>query len=88
MFGKIIDMEDDYIIIENAAHKLDANYLNFHVVFPESNRLVVGEIINMTDQKIKVVLVGEIRNSIFTPNVFRNLILIQYQDWFIKVNWS
>ena len=71
MFGKIIDIQDDYLLLENASHKLDANYLNFHVIFPENNRSVVGEIVNMNENTIKVVLVGEIRDNVFTPNVFR-----------------
>ena len=71
MFGKLLDIQDDYILLENASHKLDVNYLNFHVIFPENNRSVVGEIVNMNENTIKVVLVGEIRDNVFTPNVFR-----------------
>ena len=71
MFGKILDIEDTYVTIENAAHKLDANYLNFHVVFPENTRAVVGEIISMNEQIIKVFLVGEIRNNVFMSGVLK-----------------
>ena len=71
MFGKLLDIQDDYVLLENASHKLDVNYLNFHVIFPENNRSVVGEIVNMNENTIKVVLVGEIRDNVFTPNVFR-----------------
>ena len=71
MFGKTISMEDAYVVIENALHKLDVNYLNFHVVFPENNRSVVGEIVSMSEDIIKVFLVGEIRNNVFTSGVLR-----------------
>lgn len=71
MFGKIINIEDMYVTLENAAKKLDANYLNFHVVFPENNRSVVGEIISMNENIIKVFLVGEIRNNEFKSGVLR-----------------
>ncbi len=71
MFGKILSIEEDFILIENASHKLDVNYLNFHVIFPENNRSVVGEIVNMNEQTIKVILVGEIKNDVFVSNVFK-----------------
>ncbi len=71
MFGKILNIEDAYVTLENASHKLDANYLNFHVVFPENNRAVVGEIISMNEQTIKVFLVGEINNGVFTSGVIK-----------------
>ena len=71
MFGKIIDMEDMYVTIENALHRLDANYLNYHVVFAESNRLVVGEIISMNENIIKIFLVGEIKNNVFSSGVLK-----------------
>jgi len=71
MFGKILDIEDNYVTIENATHNLDANYLNFHVVFPESNRSVVGEIISMNTDIIKIFLVGEIKNNIFSSGFLK-----------------
>ena len=71
MFGRILDMEDMYVTLENATHKLDANYLNYHVVFPENNRSVVGEIISMSEEAIKIFLVGEIRNNEFKSGVLR-----------------
>ena len=71
MFGKIIDIYDNYVIIENATHKLDVNYVNFHVVFPENDRSVVGEIVGMNENEIKVFLVGEIKNDRFSSGVLR-----------------
>ena len=71
MFGKILDIEDMYVTLQNASHKLDANYLNYHVVFPENNRSVVGEIISMNENIIKVFLVGEIRNNEFKSGVLK-----------------
>ena len=71
MFGKIIDIDGNNVIIENALHKLEANYVNYHLVFPESDRLIVGEIISMNLDTIKVFLIGEIRNNKFIANVFK-----------------
>lgn len=71
MFGKIIDIYEDYVIVENATHKLDVNYMNYHVVFPENGRLVVGEIVSMNENEIKIFLVGEIRNDKFNAGVIK-----------------
>ena len=71
MFGKIIDIYEDYVIVENATHKLDINYMNYHVVFPENGRLVVGEIVSMNENEIKIFLVGEIRNDKFNAGVIK-----------------
>ena len=71
MFGTIIDIYDNYVIIENATHKLEVNYVNFHVVFPENDRSVVGEIVGMNENEIKVFLVGEIKNDRFSSGVLR-----------------
>ena len=42
MFGKIKSIVNNYVILENVSDKLEVNYLNYHVVFPENNRMVVG----------------------------------------------
>jgi uncharacterized protein len=73
MFGKIISIEDNYVILENASKKMEANYLNYHVVFPENDRSVVGEIVSINDEQIKIFLVGEIRNNVFTSGVLKKL---------------
>ena len=71
MFGKILDIDDNYVILENASHKLEVNYVNYHVVFPENDRSVVGEIVGMNEDEIKVFLVGEIRNDKFSSGVLK-----------------
>ena len=71
MFGKITSIEDKIVLIENIAQKLEANYINYHVVFPEADRKVVGEIISINATEIKVMLVGEIRNDIFSAGVLK-----------------
>src|SRR5574344_332498 len=71
MFGKIIDIKGNYVIIENLSKKMEANYLNFHIVFPENDRLVVGEIVGIDEKIIKIFLVGEIRNNVFSSGVLK-----------------
>lgn len=71
MFGKIINIDDNFITMENLSKEAQANYLNIHVVFPEENRLVVGEILRIDNEVIDVMLVGEIRNNNFTSGVIK-----------------
>lgn len=71
MFGKIKSIVNNYVILENVSDKLEVNYLNYHVVFPENNRMVVGEIVGITENEIKVFLVGEIRNDSFIAGVIK-----------------
>ena len=55
MFGKIKSIEANYVVVENTSEKLEVNYLNYHVVFPEKNRGVVGEIVGIdenNDEKV------------------------------------
>lgn len=71
MFGKILEIKDNIVILENNSKKIETNYLNLHIVFPEEQRKVVGEIISMTDKEIRVLLVGEIVNDRFFPGVIK-----------------
>lgn len=69
MFGKIIEIDDTNVIVENASGKLEVNYLNYHVIFEEESRKVVGEIIKMNDEKVTIFLVGEIKDDVFSPGI-------------------
>ena len=65
MFGEIIDVYDNYVILENKSRTIDSNYLNLHVIFNDSNRQIVGEIISIDKQSIKILLIGEIKDDKF-----------------------
>ena len=71
MFGKITEIIDNYVYVENSTHELKNNILNIHVVFPEANHRVVGEVLSVNVDVIKIFLVGEIRNGVFFPGVMR-----------------
>ena len=71
MFGKIISIEDNKVVLENAIQNLEANYINYHVVFSENDRSIVGEIISINKTEISIMLVGEIRNNVFTSGVLK-----------------
>ena len=71
MFGKIIEINGNSCIVENISHVTHSELMNCHVVFPESDRLVVGEIIKIGEEKITILLVGEIRSNRFFPGVVK-----------------
>lgn len=71
MFGNIIDIEDNKVIVENLKKEAETNILNFHVIFMENDRKIVGEIIGINNEIIKILLVGEIRNDIFISGVIK-----------------
>ena len=72
MFGKITEIIDNYVYVENSTHELKNNILNVHVVFEEVNRKVVGEVLSINKDIIKIFLIGEIRNNIFYPGINKN----------------
>lgn len=71
MFGKITEINGSSCVVENKSHVTHSELMNCHVVFPESDRLVVGEIIKIGEEKITILLVGEIRSNRFFPGVVK-----------------
>ncbi len=71
MFGKILEVNDDLVKIENIKSDAEANILNFHVVFEEEKRKIVGEVIGITEKDITILLVGEIINDKFISGVLK-----------------
>ena len=71
MFGKILEIKDNIVVLENNSKKIETNYLNLHVVFPDDKRKVVGEIIGMNEEEIRILLVGEIVNDKFYSGVIK-----------------
>ena len=56
MFGKITEIIDNYVYVENSTHELKNNILNIHVIFEEVNRKVVGEVLSVNKDTIKIFL--------------------------------
>ncbi len=71
MFGKIISINNSEVIIEKKTTEKEVSVLNYHVVFEESNRKIVGEIVAVNGETITILLVGEIKNSIFITSVIK-----------------
>ncbi len=71
MFGNIIDIEENTVTLVNLKQEAETNLLNVHVVFSENDRLIVGEVIGINNEVIKILLLGEIKNNVFTAGVIK-----------------
>ena len=71
MFGKLLDVYDNVVVLENTNDNIETNYLNLHVIFNDNNRKIVGEIISIDKNVIKISLVGEIIDGTFINGVLR-----------------
>ena len=71
MFGKILGFDQSKIILENNNGIADTNYIGYHVVFPEQDHKIVGEIVGIDATKITVLLIGEIINNRFSSGVLK-----------------
>lgn len=71
MFGDLVNVFENTVTIENKTHNIDSNYLNIHVVFNDNNRVIIGEIISIDKEYIKINLIGEIINNKFVNGIIR-----------------
>lgn len=71
MFGKILGFDNSKIFLENTKGIADTNYIGYHVVFPEVDHKIVGEIVSINPQQITIYLIGEIINGVFTNGVLK-----------------
>ena len=71
MFGKVVEVNKNLVKMVNATNVSQPSVMNYHVIFDESNRKVVGEVIACDDKFIEVNLVGEIRDNLFTSGVLK-----------------
>lgn len=69
MFGKIIDVSENVVILENTTKQLQLNLKGVHIVFEEKERKIVGKITEIKREAIHIFLIGEIANNIFIPGI-------------------
>ena len=68
MFGKIVNIIDRILYVENLKKQSLTNFIGYHVVF-EDKKKIVGEIIFVNDNEFQIRLLGEIKNSMFIPGI-------------------
>lgn len=71
MFGKIIRIEENTLVVENLSHEVSSEYMNFHVIFEEKERKIVGEIVKYNKDEVEILLVGELKGNSFFPGVIK-----------------
>jgi len=71
MFGAILGFDKAKLYIQNKSGVADTNYIGYHVVLPETDHKIVGEITGIDSRQIVIELVGEITNGKFTNGVLR-----------------
>ena len=59
MFGKIMEVHEHQIKVENLTHRVEAGLVGVHIVF-ESQYKIVAEITKITNEYIDCVIVGEL----------------------------
>lgn len=70
MLGRIIEIVENQIII-----KLDidinnqTNLINLHVILEDDLKKIVGEIVNVNQEKMAINIVGEIKDNKFLPGI-------------------
>ncbi len=71
MFGDILKVYDNHVIVSNNSNVIDTNYLNLYVIFNDNERKVVGEIVNIEKSYIDIVLIGTITDGVFVSGILR-----------------
>lgn len=69
MFGKIVDISEKFVKIENLKKIIQSNLINLYVVFEYNGVKIVGSIYSMDKELINIMLVGEIKNNCFYPGI-------------------
>ena len=71
MFGKIIKIDGNEVTVTNEVAIAHSEIMNYHVIFEERGKKIVGEIIEINTEIIKILLVGEIENNNFSSGVVK-----------------
>ena len=71
MFGAILGFDNSKIYVQNKQGVADTNYIGYHVVLPEEDHKIVGEIIGIDSRQVVIQLIGEIINGKFANGVLK-----------------
>lgn len=72
MFGRILYISDNMAYIESkGANDINSDLLNLHLIFENENQKILGEIIEIKDDKIQVNFLGEFIDGKFSNGLMR-----------------
>ena len=76
MFGKILYISDNIAHVENKMDKnVVADLMNVHVIFEAPNQRILGEVIELNDEIIKIRFLGEYQEKRYLNGVLRKPLL-------------
>jgi len=68
--GKIINIEGSMVIVQVDPNILSiGNLMNIHTIFEDGRKTLVGEIVSVNVDTLKIGIVGEIQNGTFIPGI-------------------
>ena len=70
MFGKIVYISDSvaHVLVSG---EVNTNLMNMHVVFEDNNKKVLGEVVDISQELIKINFLGEFIGQIYLGGVIR-----------------
>ncbi len=69
MFGKILDVNENYVTVENLTKSLPMQLKGVHVSFEENGSIVIGKITEVKKDFFQILLIGEIIKGEFIPGI-------------------
>lgn len=76
IFGKILYISDNIAHVENISKStITADLMNIHVVFEEKEQRILGEVIELNDNEIKIRFLGEYMGTRYVNGVIRKPLL-------------
>ncbi len=76
MFGKILYISDNIANVENKMNRdVVADLMNVNVIFEAPNQRILGEVVELDDQTIKIRFLGEYQGKRFLNGVLRKPLL-------------
>ncbi len=72
MLGTIKQIEGNFVFVELSVDlSKQASLLNIHTVFEDGSTKIIGEIVSSTKTELKILIVGEIKNNLFLPGIYK-----------------
>ena len=76
IFGKILYISDNIAHVQNISKDtITADLMNIHVIFEDKDQRILGEVIELNDEEIKIRFLGEYVNNKYINGVIRKPLL-------------
>lgn len=76
IFGKILYISDNIAHVENISKDtITADLMNIHVIFEDNDQRILGEVVELNDDEIKIRFLGEYTNDRYVNGVIRKPLL-------------